>query len=128
MTMTKAKLKRMESLMPNSIPRKIRVYDNAGKTMDRYTVVFTGNYNNIGKKRGERHDNWHPVLGMSDNPRHPQGFCSNSVYPNIIDYPTYSHLGKKITFADLPKYCQEVVISDYKDIWQLNNKDKGIEE
>jgi hypothetical protein len=35
---------RLLSLMPNGVPKYVRVYDNGGKSFDRYTVVFTGRY------------------------------------------------------------------------------------
>jgi len=108
---------RIQRLMPDGIPRYIRIYDNQDETLDRYTIVFTGNYNNIGKKRGEYRNNSHLVIGMSDNPYHPLSFCQHMEYPNMIDRPTYGHLGKKIKFQDLPKDCQNITINDYKALW-----------
>jgi len=29
------------------------------------------------------------------------------------------HLGKRIAFADLPPDCRKLVLSDYKEIWNL---------
>jgi len=57
---------RTERLLPNGVPRYIRCYDNGGKTADRYTVCYTGNYR--GKTKG-----WHDYVGMSGAPFHPQG-------------------------------------------------------
>ena len=102
---------REEQFMPNGIPRKIRCYDlDDGKTFDRYTVVFTGNY-----KNREGCD----YLGMSENPYHPQGFGQHGWNASPIDYPRYSHIGKKIRFQDLPEDCQTLVITNYKDIWNI---------
>jgi hypothetical protein len=56
---------------------------------------------------------------MSGAPFHPQGFGQHGESETIIDRPTYGHLGKKITFADLPEDCQKLVISDYRYYWQL---------
>lgn len=117
--MTKRQEARKESLLPHGIPKKIRVYDNGGKTADRFIVVFTGNYNNIGKKRGETKTSYHYVVAMSDKPYHPQGVCLMDSYPNVIDYPSYKHLGKKIKFENLPDDCKKIVIEDYKDIWMI---------
>lgn len=116
--MIKAKLKeRRERLCPNGIPRWIRVYDNGGETFDRYTVVFTGNY----KGRDGCH-----YLGMSENPTHPQGFGQHGWSQEIIDRPTYGHLGKKVKFEDLPEKCQKVILNDYNDIWDLTEtKENG---
>ena len=90
----------------SSSPKYIRCYDNGGATFDRYTVVFT---------RGKR-----CYLGMSENPFHPQGFGQHGEWrkgENSIDYPIYSHLGKKIKFVDLPKDCQKAVKQTYNELW-----------
>lgn len=118
--MTKRQKARIESLLPNGSPKKIRVYDNGGETADRFTVVFTGNYNNIGRKRGDARTNYHYAASMSANPFHPQGVYLIDSYTNVIDYPSYKRLGKKIKFEDLPDNCKKVVIEDYTDIWNLS--------
>jgi len=122
--MTARQQARLNNLLPNGKPKatKVRIYDNGGETTDRYTVVFAGNYNNIGKKRGERIELWHFVLGMSDAPTHPCGFCQHSSYRQMIDRPTYRHLGHKIKFEDLPEICQKVVIEDYCELWELPSR------
>jgi hypothetical protein len=56
---------------------------------------------------------------MSGLPFHSQGFGQHGESFGPIDRPSYKHLGKKITFDDLPKDCQELVMSDYKQIWDL---------
>lgn len=104
--------KRREQFMPGGVPRKIRVYDNGGKTADRYTVVFTGNYTHL--TGGE-----HVVLGMDSNPFHPLGCGFYNTYPNQIDRPTYSHLGKKIKFEDLPEMCRKWVVQNYEELWDI---------
>jgi hypothetical protein len=116
--MTKKQTERMNRLMPNGEPKYVRVYDNDGRTLDRYTVVFTGNY-------GE----YKLYVGMSAYPYHPQGFCQHGESEILIDARKNSwgavpigrenHLGKRISFNDLPIDCKKVVISDYKDIWSL---------
>jgi len=98
--------------MPGGIPRWIRCYDNGGETADRYTVVYTGNY--------RARDEWCQYVGMSAMPFHPQGFCQHGEHPTPIDRPRYGHLGKKVTFANLPDDCRRVVIQDYRAIWGLN--------
>lgn len=112
--MTTTKQTRSERLMPNGIPRYIRVYDDHWSA-DCYTVVFTGSA--AGKA------NW-PYLGMSRDPFHPQGIgvrgegaSGGRVGP--IDRPRYAHLGKKIEFLDLPEPCRKLVVSDYKAIWEI---------
>jgi hypothetical protein len=36
-----------------------------------------------------------------------------------IDYPYYSHLGKKIKFEDLPEDYKTLVVRDYVYLWDL---------
>lgn len=102
---------RMQNLLPNGMPKYVRCYDNGGKTFDRYTVVFTGRY----KKSGR----YFEYLGMSAQPFHPQGFGQHGESSRPVDRPTYSHLGKKISFNDLPEDCKQCVLQDYKVNWNL---------
>ena len=103
--------KRQQRLMPNGIPRYVRAYDNGGKTFDRYTVVFTGRY---------RKTNFGTIyLGLSEHPYHPQGFGQHGFSDCLIDRPAYAHLGKRVSFNDLPLDCQNVVCSTYCDIWNI---------
>lgn len=103
---------RSQRLMPNGVPRYVRCYDNGGETVDRYTVVFSGNY--AGRARG-----WTDYLAMNGSPFSPQGFGQRGQHRGSIDRPAYGHLGKKIAFTDLPDDCQRLVLSDYRDNWQL---------
>lgn len=138
--MTKKEQARKERLMPLGIPRYVRVYDNGGPdvengSVDRYTVVFSGNYNNLGRSRfSGRTSNIHYYLAMSGAPFHPQGFCQHGdveyrcidtigkngrgyVWPPAIGRKC--HLGKRIRWEDLPKDCQKAAMEDYKDIWDI---------
>lgn len=106
------KQQRQESLLPNGIPRYIRVYDNP-EVGDRYTVVFTGNYRKVDRE-------FH-YLGMSAHPFHPQGIGQHGeTNGQPCDRPSYGHLGKKISWQDLPEDCQKCALSTYRDIWDLN--------
>jgi len=105
-------MQREQRLMPDNIPKYVRCYDNKGQSFDRYTVVITGRYRH--RTEGE-----FCILGMSANPFHPQGFGQHQFSEAIIDKPSYSHLGKKVRFTDLPEKCQELVISDYRELWNL---------
>ncbi len=122
--------KRTEKLMPNGTPKWIRIYDNEGRSCDRYTVVFSGSYNNIGKKAREQKNNYHPYVGMSESPFHPQGFCQHGEEPYLIDamngkWPPSigkkNHLGTRIAFSDLPQDCKKVVLNDYKELWGIKD-------
>jgi len=112
---------RIESLLPNGTPKYVRCYDNGGRSFDRYTVVFTGRYNNMGIKRGMRKTSTFYYVGMSANPFHPQGFGQHGESEGSpIDRPTYSHLGKKIKFEQLTENCKKLVLDDYCEIWNIN--------
>ena len=76
----------------------IRIYDNGGKSFDRYTVVFMD--------QPERAANTFAALGMSERPFHPQGFGQHcSAMPG-------RHLGRRIAFEQLPADCQKLVKQD----------------
>lgn len=104
---------RREKFLPGGKPRWVRVYDNGGESIDRYTVVFTGRYTAY---TGGAH--WY--LGMSGAPFHPQGVGQHGESMKQIDWPTYGHLGKKIRFEDLPPDCQRCALQTYCDLWSLN--------
>ena len=111
------KQERYDSLLPEGKPKWIRCYDNQGKTFDRYTVVFTGRYTH--KTNGSF---WY--VGMSTNPFHPQGFGQHGESERMpIDKPTYSHIGKKIKFENLPEDCKKLVIQDYLYLWDFTDED-----
>ena len=103
-------MERKEKFMPNETPKNIRIYDNEEKTIDRYTVVFTGNY---------KYRDGCQYIGMSSNPYSPQGFGQHGWNNTPIDYPSYKHLGKKITFDDLPEDCKDLIKQDYAAIWRF---------
>jgi hypothetical protein len=103
---------RTERLMPGGIPRYIRCYDYPA-SFDRYTVVYTGHYTqNTGGQF------WY--VGMSTYPFHPQGFGQHGESDRPIDRPAYGHLGKKISFNDLPDDCKKLVIQDYTALWNIS--------
>ncbi|RLD00147.1 MAG: hypothetical protein DRI46_08025 [Chloroflexi bacterium] len=80
--------------------RILGIYDNGGRTFDRYTVVYNEHFT------WDKTDGLFVCLGMSGNPFHPQGFAQHS---SAMVGP---HLGKQIEFTDLPKDCQEAVRND----------------
>lgn len=115
--------KRTERLLPDGKPRYIHCYDNGGVekeggTIDRYTVVYTRT-GRSGSNRDKKVNGWHQYVTMSSTPFYPQGVCLHSESQNPIDWPTYGHLGKKISFDRLPLDCQNVVMEDYMEIWGL---------
>lgn len=110
--MTKAQQDRKDRILPNGKPKYVRCYDNGGETFDRFTVVFTGHYTH---NTGGQH--WY--VGMSANPFHPQGFGQHGESSTQIDYPSYGHLGKKISFDKLPDDCQKCVLQTYTELWDI---------
>lgn len=75
-----------------------RIYDNGGKTWDRYTVVYM--------TMPEYRPGTFFSVGMSERPFDPQGFGQHdAAMPG-------RHLGRRITFDQLPHDCQLVMLSD----------------
>lgn len=75
-----------------------RCYDNGGKTVDRYTVVYMDS--------PEYQRGTFESVGMSANPFHPLGVCQHSAaMPG-------RHLGRRIAFDTLPDDCKAVVRRD----------------
>jgi hypothetical protein len=83
-----------------AMPKDVKsIWDNEGKTLDRYTVVLK-----------EEHSPGNLLmLGLSTNPTHPQGFSQ------FTGGHEGDHLGKKIEWSDLPKNIQEHVTMRLKD-------------
>ena len=69
------------------------IWDNGGKTADRYTIVL-----NI--KEEDKY--W--CIGVSDNPDHPQGVSQLGMCKEG------EHLGKQISWEDLPDNVRKHVV------------------
>jgi hypothetical protein len=80
----------------------IKIYDNGGKTTDRYTVLFLDDSykDHIGQTI-------YDCLNMNSIPDGVYGFRQHS---EAIDG---DHLGKRIAFKDLPKKVQTSILLDY---------------
>jgi len=77
------------------------IYDNGGKTVDRYTVVY--------KNEESNGSIFWPYVGMSANPFHPQGFGQHGE----LKFRYTRQKGEKvINFAELPLDCQKLVKRD----------------
>lgn len=72
----------------------LRIYDNGGKTLDRYTAVFTNRSNRNGL---------YDALGFSENPFDPLGFGQ---YTTAMDG---LHLGKLTKYENLPENARQYV-------------------
>lgn len=120
--MTQTQQDRLKRLLPDGKPRYVRCYDfGDNDCMDRYTVVFTGNY--AGR-------NGCDYLAMNAAPFHPQGIGQHGHADRVIDSTHGSwggvsigrkcHLGTRIVFEDLPEDCQTAVLNDYRKMWKLD--------
>ena len=89
----------VELLEPAGVPETYAtaIYDNGGRTLDRYTVILNRYRTDINGARL-----W-DSFSMCDNPRHPQGFGQHA------EAQRGKHLGKRIKFEDLPKECKDVL-------------------
>lgn len=97
---------------PDGTPKYLHVYDQP-ESGDRYTIVFTGKYRH---KTGGVF--WY--VSSSAYPTHPQGIYQHGESKTQIDYPSHGHLGKKISFSQLPEEVQKLVLRDYRDLNDLN--------
>jgi len=77
-------------------------YDNGGKSIDRYTVLYGSPFwsEDMGRTI--------PYVAMNESPYHPQGV---SQHGEMLSSDR-NLLGKKIKFLDLPKECIKFVIAD----------------
>lgn len=76
----------------------VRIYDNGGKTVDRYTAVYLD--------QPERQPGVFACVAMSANPFHPQGFGQHSTA--VLG----RHLGRVISRAELPQDCRLLLNSE----------------
>jgi len=78
----------------------VEIRDNGGVTFDRYTIIYPdGSY-----------------VAASVNPTHPQGFWQHGEGLEIGG--DNHHLGKLITFSELPDVCQRLVIQELQSEFQ----------
>lgn len=76
-----------------------RIYDNRGKTLDRYTIAFRAVFN-----RGRKY--W-PFLGCNKEPFHGIGYHGGS-----DAFLTGKHLGKRVRFEDVPEQVQQFIMQN----------------
>src|SRR5690625_708368 len=83
---------------------KIQVYDNEGETFDRYAIYL---------EWSSELDMWTELINCSVNPTHPLGVWTTSDSLQF-DYDVDSeneHLGKKISFYDLPEETRKAILN-----------------
>ena len=81
--------------------KNVRIYDNGGKTCDRYTAVYMNCPTDHNRA-------YFDARAMDARPFHPQGFGQFT-----IACPG-KHLGKRIKFEELPEDCQKLIQEDMK--------------
>jgi hypothetical protein len=77
--------------------RRVRAYDNGGKTVDRYTVAYMDEPESLGMVA---------MVAMDASPFHPQGFGQHTVGH------VGAHLGKRIGVYSMPADCIWLVMQD----------------
>lgn len=80
--------------------KNVKIYDNGGKTLDRYTAVYMD--------QPERQPNTFAARGMCESPFSPQGFGQYCMAT------PGRHLGKRIKFEQLPIDCRKLILQDLK--------------
>ena len=63
-------------------------------------------------------------LGLNEYPYHPMGFAQHGYTKEMIDKPSYSHLGKKIKWNDLNDDCKKAVNETYQFVWDITEENK----
>jgi hypothetical protein len=105
----RANLKRWLQEAP---PYILDVFDNKGKTADRYTVMFTGPDLLIRSNGTAYANTWVPYLGMSEAPSHPQGISmwgEMSAYD--MDSYRYRDGKQRIRWLDLPEHIRKHAVA-----------------
>jgi hypothetical protein len=87
--------------------KNIKIYDNGGKTLDRYTIVFTDRqYYREGSQRDQ--DRFvKEALACNSEPFHGIGMHVSATCGR--------HLGKRITFEECPEQVQKFILQNMED-------------
>jgi hypothetical protein len=93
-------------------PKYLRCYEvKRNPTIDRFTVVFERASCFMGKDYTGRVY----YVGASENPAHPLGF-----YQHGEAWSWEFHApGSRVAFSSLPLKLQEVVMNEYRDLWEV---------
>lgn len=83
----------------NLMQRRVRVYDNGGKTVDRYSVCI---------QRTQNGTRVLDIYGMSENPKSPQGFNQFS-HTVANPFRDMAFLGRRVAVQDLPEEVIEAI-------------------
>ena len=94
---------------------QVRIYDNGGETIDRYTVVI------------DYPDGSQSWLGASEAPFHPQGFGQH-IGDEGSGNQEGEHLGKRVKFAEVPEPVQRFIEGDCTFEGEVEGSLKASEE
>ena len=84
----------------------LRIYDNGGRSLDRYTCVYGKSYYQNGHKI-------YDAIGFSENPTHSHGFYQHT------SAQLGRHLGKIIKLSNLPESARTVLEDELREIGEL---------
>ena len=89
-----------------NIVRVRKIWDNGGKTCDRFSITFDIYNDKTGRWEAwsDYTDGRLTCLGMSNDPCSPQGF---SQFSSCVEG---RHLGKRTAFSDLPELIRNHII------------------
>jgi hypothetical protein len=87
-----------------NICRVRKIWDDGGKTCDRYSITFEIYNNKSGKWDIWKDGDKIVCLGLSSDPISPQGFSQFSTCQEG------RHLGKRIAWSELPKLIQKHIL------------------
>ena len=111
--------KRLASLMPNGIPRWVRIYKAEGQDVswDEYTAVFTGAA--CAKACGG-----HPYMGIGNSGQYYHGSDNNHAIDVNKDgfapaVGRKNHLGRRVRFEDLNADVQNTIREEYIACWNI---------
>lgn len=82
----------------------LRIYDNGGKTFDRYTIL-PPRWDKLNKVR----PGLFVAIGASKYPFHPQGFGQH------VTAAPGAHLGKRLKWSDLPRDVQRFAVNSFPE-------------
>lgn len=86
----------------------LRIFDNGGKTVDRYTIMPA----RWDKKYRERTPGAFDAIGASEFPFHPQGF---GMHTTAMAGP---HLGKRVAWDTLPPDVQKFARQSFPEYFE----------
>ena len=100
----------ISNALPSGEYATVRVYDNGGKTLDRYTVVFMDQPSASVNCWKFTTMVWWDCIGMSHDISTPQGFYQHS------ECRLGKHLGKRIMFVELPEAHRNRIVEELRSL------------